>query len=71
MIRNGVVEGDTKKLFCVARPFYQGFPAKANNYQFEVANLMLAYMQIEEKEAVKESRINFKNIISGVKMFFR
>lgn len=46
-VRDGSLHGEKGKLFAIVRPWYDGFPKKSNNYQFEVANLLLAFMQVE------------------------
>lgn len=47
-IRDGVLIGDTEKLIKIVTPWYYGFPSKANNYQFEVANFLLAFKRAED-----------------------
>lgn len=69
-LKDGMLKGDTKKLFCIVRPFYEGFPQKVSNFQFEIANLLLAHMQVyEEEKPVKKQYI--KNLLAEIKLFFR
>lgn len=51
-IENGFIYGNTEKIFLIVRPMYEGFPDNRNNYQYEVANYLLAFMQQTEEETV-------------------
>jgi len=54
-IQNGCICGDTTMLMKICTPWYTEFP-KSNNYQYEVANLLIAhYIQKEAGDAPKIS----------------
>lgn len=44
-VRNGVVEGELSNVLAIAEPWYENFPEKGNNYQFEVANYLFAFLE--------------------------
>ena len=56
-IKDGIVSGDLKNLPVIASPWYRNFPEKGNNYQFEVANYLFAYLGEDENisQPVKKS----------------
>lgn len=43
-IKDGALVGDPKDVFLIIRPWYENFPNEGNNYTFEVANYLLAFM---------------------------
>lgn len=61
-IKDGMLIGDTSKMYTILRPWYEGFVAgekNINNYQFEVASYLLAFMA--EKENASEA-VSFETI---------
>lgn len=48
-IRDGCLIGDPSKAYLILRPWYED-PAKVNNYQFEVANYLLAFMGLHTSQ---------------------
>ena len=54
-IKDGCVVGNPDLAFTILRPWYEGFPEGRkgiNNFEFEVANYLLAFLVEKEKQAV-------------------
>lgn len=54
-MKNGIVKGDVEKLFDIIKPWYTEYPSKGNNFQYEVANYLLAYMKVNEEQKLSTS----------------
>ena len=54
-IKDGCLEGNPDLAFTILRPWYEGFPEERkgiNNFEFEVANYLLAFLMEKEKQTV-------------------
>lgn len=55
-IENGCLIGNPEKAYLILRPWYENFPEKGNNYQFEVANYLLAF--IGQRQRLETETLN-------------
>lgn len=50
-IKDGCLEGNPKDVYKIIRPWYMNFPKEGNNYRFEVANYLLAFMSLSNEHS--------------------